>query len=55
MTLGAVTLGLQGVQTSQAAAGPGGFEAELQERHGAPGAGTAGGNKGDQGIGASLE
>lgn len=44
VALGAVTLGLQGVQTSQAAAGPRGFEAELQERRGAPGAGTAGGN-----------
>lgn len=42
VALGAVTLGLLGVQTSQAAAGPGGFEAELQERRGAPGVGTEG-------------
>lgn len=52
--LGAVTLGLQGVQTSLTAAGPGGFGAELQERQGAPGAGPAKGNKGDPETGTSL-
>lgn len=54
VTLGAVTLGLQGVQISQTAADPGDFEAELLERHGAPQVGPTEVNKGDQGTGGSL-